>query len=163
MPTNNPSPAPGASAPTAKTPRGAANFLRFHSLSLVTLGILLLWICLYVVSDPNHHAGAFFGNAIADWSGTLVLIIATKYFFEKGSGESRPVPRRFRGFVLKHSLSIFLVVTGLGWFALYANMDSNSKWGQVVGNLTSSWVQALGLVLLTKRLLERGSKESKRC
>jgi hypothetical protein len=39
-------------------------------------------------------------------------------------------------------------------------MDSNSRWGQVVGNISSEWVQTLGLVLLTKRLIERGSRES---
>jgi hypothetical protein len=38
-------------------------------------------------------------------------------------------------------------------------MDPNSKWGQVVGNIVSEWTQILGLVLLTKRLMERGSKE----
>lgn len=33
--------------------------------------------------------------------------------------------------------------------------------GQVVGNIVSEWTQILGLVLLTKRLLETGSKETK--
>ncbi|MDB6022051.1 MAG: hypothetical protein JWQ04_1908 [Pedosphaera sp.] len=153
---------------TIKTKRGGrVNFFRFHSLSLVTLGILLLWTVLYVLSDPSKHLGAFFGNAIADWSGSLVLIIATKYFFEKGSEESRPLKGPFKNtiryFLRAHSLSIFLVITGLGWLWLYVRMDANSKWGQVVGNIVSEWLQALGLVLLTKRLLERGSKESKKC
>ena len=40
-------------------------------------------------------------------------------------------------------------------------MNSESKWGQVVGNIVSEWTQVLGLVLLTKRLIERHSKESK--
>jgi hypothetical protein len=61
-----------------------------------------------------------------------------------------------------HSLSIFLIITGCGWFLLYARMDSNSRWGQVVGNISSEWVQTLGLVLLTKRLIERGSRESRK-
>jgi hypothetical protein len=39
-------------------------------------------------------------------------------------------------------------------------MDPNSKWGQVVGNIVSEWTQILGLVLMTKRLMEIGSKES---
>jgi len=43
---------------------------------------------------------------------------------------------------------------------LYASMDSEAKWGQVVGNVVSEWTQILGLVVLTKRLIERGSKES---
>jgi len=39
-------------------------------------------------------------------------------------------------------------------------VDSESKWGQVVGNIVSEWTQILGLVLLTKRLIEWHSKES---
>jgi hypothetical protein len=37
----------------------------------------------------------------------------------------------------------------------------NSKWGQVIGNIVSEWVQMSGLVFLTKGLIEKGSKESK--
>lgn len=150
---------------TAKPARKPANFFRFHSLSLVTLAILLLWIILYLPADPNTHAGAFYGNAIADWSGTVVVILATKYFLERGSKESRPVRKHFNGplfdFLYCHSLSIFLIITGVAWFILYARMDANSKWGQVVGNVCSEWVQTLGLVLLTKKLIERGSSESR--
>src|SRR5690349_8552456 len=79
---------------TVKTRHGRVNFFHFHSLSLVALAVLGLWLFLYTRSDPNRHAGAFYGNAIADWSGSLIIIIATKYFFEAGSEESRPVPRR---------------------------------------------------------------------
>jgi hypothetical protein len=39
-------------------------------------------------------------------------------------------------------------------------MDFEAKWGQVVGNVVSEWKQIIGLVLLTKRLIERYSKES---
>jgi hypothetical protein len=145
----------------------SGNFFRDHSLSLVTGAILALWIVLYICSDPNKHAGSFFGNAIADWSGSLVIIVGTKYLLERGSEESRPVrghmKRIFRNFVYEHSLSIFLVITGIGWLIMYLKMDPNSRWGQVVGNIVSEWVQTLGLILLTKRLLERGSKESKKC
>jgi hypothetical protein len=42
-------------------------------------------------------------------------------------------------------------------------MDANSKWGQVVGNIVSEWVQTLGLIWMTKFMLERGSKESRKC
>jgi hypothetical protein len=151
--------------PTAKTNRNCANFLRFHSLSLVTIAILLTWVLLYIRADPNTHSGAFYGNAIADWSGSVVIIIATKYFFERGSKESLPVRGRLknaiRNFMHSHSLSIFLIITGVAWFILYARMDANSKWGQVVGNISSEWVQTLGLVLLTKKLIERGSCESR--
>jgi hypothetical protein len=45
---------------------------------------------------------------------------------------------------------------------LFRSMNANSKWGQVVGNIVSEWTQIVGLVLMTKRLLERGSKESRR-
>ena len=63
-------------------------------------------------------------------------------------------------FLLGHSLSIFLLVTGICWVGLYVHVDSESKWGQVVGNIVSEWTQILGLVLLTKRLIEWHSKES---
>jgi hypothetical protein len=52
------------------------------------------------------------------------------------------------------------VITGIAWVLLYAAIDSESKWGQVVGNIVSEWVQMVGLVILTKRLIERHSKES---
>jgi hypothetical protein len=61
----------------------------------------------------------------------------------------------------EHSLTLFLLATGIGWAVLYAYSDSESKWGQVVGNIVSEWTQIIGLVLLTKKLVEVGSKESK--
>src|SRR5229473_1968639 len=146
--------------------RAGKSFFRHHSLSIVAVGILALWIVLYSVSDPGTHIGSFFGNAIADWTGVVVMVLATKYLYEKGSAESRRLPKHFVSPVLErlrdHSLSIFLVITGIGWVALYASMDSEAKWGQVVGNIVSEWTQIFGLVLLTKRLIERGSKESTR-
>ncbi len=60
----------------------------------------------------------------------------------------------------EHSLTIFLVVTGIGWVVAFLDMDPGSKWGQVVGNIVSEWTQILGLVLMTKRLMEVGSKET---
>jgi hypothetical protein len=151
---------------TLQSRRNRGSFFYQHSLSIVTLAILALWTVLYLRSDPNTHAGAFFGNAIADWSGSAVIIIGTKYLLERGSEESLPVRGHFKNsiynFIWCHSLSLFLVITGIGWFVLYAFMDANSRWGQVVGNIASEWVQTLGLVLLTKRLIERGSKESKK-
>lgn len=151
---------------TMKNRRGEeVNFFRYHSLSLVTTGILALWIVLYVYSNPNTHPGSFYGNAIADWSGSVVVIIATKYLFEKGSAESRrPKEVKHRpvlNFLRCHSLTIFLFLTGSVWLTAFLRMDPTSKWGQVVGNIVSEWVQMLGLVLMTKRLIERGSKESK--
>jgi hypothetical protein len=141
-------------------------FVRQHSLSIASTSILIVWICLYSVSSARTHIGSFFGNAIADWSGVVVMVFATKYLYEKGSAESRRPPRSILGPIWKrvrnHSLSIFLVVTGIGWIALYALMDSEAKWGQVVGNIVSEWTQIFGLVLLTKRLIEWHSRESAR-
>ena len=135
-----------------------------HSLSIVSIAILLSWILLYVFSDPSTHLGSFFGNAIADWTGVVVTVLATKYMYEKGSAESRRPPRGFlspvREKIRNHSLSIFLLISGLAWLVLYLKMNSEAKWGQVVGNIVSEWTQIFGLVLLTKRLIEPRSKES---
>src|SRR6202008_544426 len=118
-----------------------------HSLSIVAAGILLLWIGLYSISSPSNHLGSFFGNAIADWTGVVVMVLATKFMYEKGSKQSRrppqaanPVWQRLRD----HSLTIFLLVTGIGWVVLCISMDSEAKWGQVVGNIVSEWTQILG-------------------
>jgi peptidoglycan/LPS O-acetylase OafA/YrhL len=150
----------------AKTPSRKHSVVRQHSLGIASASILILWICLYTVSSPSTHIGSFFGNAIADWSGVVVMVFATKYLYEKGSAESRRPPRTLFSPVWErlrdHSLSIFLVVTGIGWIALYTSMNSETKWGQVVGNIVSEWTQIFGLVLLTKRLIERHSKESAR-
>lgn len=139
-------------------------FLREHSLSLVTGSILLLWIVLYSHWDPQSHWGSFFGNAIADWSGVVVTVIATKYLYEKGSAESRRPPEGvfgpLRHFLHQHSLSIFLIVTGIIWILVFKSMNPNSKWGQVIGNVVSEWTQLFGMVILTKKLVEQHSKES---
>jgi len=137
-----------------------------YSLSIVAAGILVLWIVLYSVSDPGTHIGSFFGNAIVDWTGVVVMVLATKYFYERGSAESRPLPNNLLSPLLEqlrdHSLSIFLLLTGIGWAVRYARMNSEAKWGQVVGNIVSEWTQILGLVLMTKRFIERHSQESHR-
>ena|SRR5579871_6545182 len=141
------------------------SWLHHHSLSLVSGVILLVWIVLYIRSNPSTHLGSFFGNAIADWSGLFVTVVATKYFFEIGSAESRRPPDHWLTPVLRvlqdHSLSIFLAITGAVWVWLFARSDPNSKWGQVVGNIVSEWTQIFGMVLLTKHLLESHSKESR--
>ena len=145
---------------------GRHSFFHQHSLSIVCMIILIAWIVLYSVSDPATHIGSFFGNAIADWSGVVVTVLATKYLYEKGSAESRkphdemltPVGR----LLVDHGLSIFLLITGVAWVVLYVKMNSESKWGQVVGNIVSEWTQIFALVILTKRLIETHSKESGR-
>ena len=143
------------------------SFLHEHSLTIASVGILSAWIGLYAVSSPGTHLGSFFGNAIAAWSGVVVMVFVTKFLYERGSAESRRPPKTFLGphweqRLRDHSLTIFLVVTGIGWAVLYASMNSEAKWGQVVGNIVSEWTQILGLVLLTKKLIERHSKESSR-
>jgi hypothetical protein len=141
------------------------NWFHEHSLSIVSVFLLAVWIVAYRLSDPATHLGAFFGNAIADWSGSVVIIVGTKFLYEVGSAESRPVKGKKANPILEllyeHSLLIFLAITGFGWLFLYLRMGVEDKWGQVVGNIVSEWLQMAGLVYLTKRLIERGSKESR--
>jgi hypothetical protein len=139
-------------------------FLQRHSLSIVAIGLLTLWILLYRHADPATHLGSFFGNAIADWSGSVIIILGTKFLLEAQSVESRSVRGHLNNpvtdFLWRHSLLIFIILTGACWAILFGSMDPQSKWGQVVGNIVSEWVQMGGLVFLTKRLIEKGSKES---
>ena len=143
----------------------SSGFVNKHSLSIVTAFIVFSLAILYTVSDQKTHIGSFFGNAIADWTGVLVIVLATKHLYERGSSESRkpphpllrPIPEGIRD----HSLTIFLLITGAGWVLLFHHMDSEAKWGQVVGNIVSEWTQIIGTVLLTKKLKEVHSKESK--
>ena len=44
-----------------KRNRRPKQFPQEHSLSLPTLGVVILWITLYRVSDPSTHPGSFFG------------------------------------------------------------------------------------------------------
>jgi hypothetical protein len=158
-------PSPKGKKRETKVKRG---FLARHSLSIASVAILILWTVLYSFSSPRTHLGSFFGNAIADWSGVVVTVLATKYLYEQGSMESRTPPpslpgsawRKFWEKIRAHSLTLFLLVTGLGWLIVYLHADSESKWGQVVGNVLSEWTQILALVIMTKRLMEAHSKES---
>jgi hypothetical protein len=151
---------------TTKKTGKKRGILARHSLSIASCAILLLWTLLYTVSDPRTHWGSFFGNAIADWSGVVVTVLATKYLYERGSAESRKPPLNLNPSVWQkirdHSLTIFLLITGLGWVVAYKHADPESKWGQVVGNILSEWTQILGLVIMTKRLIELHSKESQK-
>ncbi len=125
--------------------------------------MVLLWTVLYIRGDATKHGGSFFGNAIADWTGVFVMVLATKWFYEVGSEESRKYPKgSVPGFLRQHSLTIFLVVTGAAWIYWFLHVDPNGKMGQVVGNIVSEWTQILGTVLMTKWFIEVGSKESKR-
>ena len=143
--------------------RNRKGIFQQHSLSIVSGAILLLWFLLYIPANPNTHWGSFFGNAIADWTGLIVGILATKYFYEKGSPESRQ-PRMaqrsaIRTLFVNHSLTLFLLGTGVVWVLVYLRVSPASKWGQVVSNIVSEWTQLLGLVILTKKLFEARSKE----
>src|ERR1700693_4547869 len=127
-------------ANTKKKSGKKRGFLAQHSLSIASSAILILWIILYSISNPSTHLGSFFGNAIADWSGVVVTVLATKYLYEKGSAESRPCPKDHTPspameWLRDHSLSLFLLITGIGWVVVFVRMDPNAKWGQVVGNI----------------------------
>ncbi len=146
-----------------KPSRTPNQFLRKHSLSLTALGVVVLLIALYCRSNPSTHLGSFFGNAIADWTGVFVTILMTKHLYEKGSSESKQPKGKLSSaameFLREHSLALFLLITGIAWVVAFRAMNPGSKWGQVVGNIVSEWTQILGLVLMTKRLIEVGSKE----
>ena len=148
-----------------KQGRTAKTFFQKHSLSLVALAVVVFLITAYSASNPGTHLGSFFGNAIADWSGVLVTVVITKHLYEKGSAESKQPKGKLQSaafeLLREHSLTLFLVVTGIGWVVAFRAMDPNSRWGQVVGNIVSEWTQILGLVLMTKRLMEVGSKEGR--
>jgi hypothetical protein len=148
-------------------PRGSRphrSWLHEHSLTVVIGLIMLIWLLLYWHADPTTHLGAFYGNAAADWLGSFVIVVATKFWFEKGSPESR-VPSVLRGrgpkVLHEHSLTVVLVLTWIGWIWWYVRSDPNGKTGQVVGNIVSEWSQILSLVWFTKYLVERGSKASR--
>ena len=143
-------------------PHHKRTFWRRHSLSFVSGGIVLLLILLYRNFDPNTHRGSFFGNAIADWTGVFVMIVVTKWFYEVGSEESRKCPKGVTGLLRRHSLTIFLLITGVLWVIAFNEMEVNGKWGQIVGNIVSEWTQILGTVLMTKWFIEVGSKESRK-
>src|SRR5258706_11919897 len=124
-----------------KPSHNPSQFLRKHSLSVTALGVVVLLIALYCRSNPSTHLGSFFGNAIADWTGVFVTVLMTKHLYEKGSSESKqprgiwasPVMELLR----EHSLTVFLLITGIAWVLAFQAMDPNSKWGQVVGNIVS--------------------------
>src|SRR5258708_37458117 len=102
---------------------------------MVAVGLLIVWIVGCRMLDPKTHMGAFFGNAIADWSGSVVIILGTKFLYEVGSAERRPIKGKQRSawieFLHRHSLLIFIVITGIGWGFLVFLMNPDSKWGQV--------------------------------
>ena len=145
-----------------KQSRSLKQFVHRYSLSLAALGVVVTLIALYCRSNSTTHLGSFFGNAIADWTGVLVTVVMTKHLDERGSTESQQPKGKARSaateFLREHSLTLFLLVTGIAWVVAFKAMNPGSRWGQVVGNIVSEWTQILGLVLMTKRLIEVGSK-----
>jgi hypothetical protein len=138
-------------------------WIRRHSLSVAIAGFLVLWLVLYDRSDPNSHWGSFFGNSIADWLGSLVMVVATKFWYERGSAESRiPIHlrRRLPDWAQNHSLTIVVIISWIAWIRWYVDLDPGSRAGEVVGNIVSEWGQMLSLIWFTKYLYERSSKES---
>jgi hypothetical protein len=119
-----------------------------HSLSLIAGSILLLWVVLYANSSEQTHLGSFFGNAIADWTGLVVMLLATKHMYESGSAESKtPRLRRLSPnakFLRGHSLTIFLLITGTVWVGLFIHMQAMSKWGRWLGTSFPSGLRFLG-------------------
>ena len=105
--------------------------LKKHSLGLAVGSIVVLWFVLYERGDPSTHRGAFYGNALADWLGSLMIVITTKYLYELGSAESRQPHSRTRNrltrFAIDHSLTIVLVITGAAWTVLYSALDPEGK------------------------------------
>lgn len=137
---------------------------REHGLSIAIGLMLASWLVLYWHADPTTHWGSFYGNAIADWLGSFVTVVATKFWFERGSAESR-VPTVLRhhtpAWLHEHSLTVVLLLTWILWIWWFASVDPNGKTGQVVGNVVSEWGQIISLVWFTKYLTERNSKENR--
>jgi hypothetical protein len=65
-------------------------------------------------------------------------------------------------FLIDHSLTVVLVITGVLRAIAYARMDVNGKASQLVGNIVSEWTQIIRIVVVTKYTREIGSKESRR-
>src|SRR5258708_14570155 len=76
-------------------PRGhKKSFWQRHSLSLAAGAVLALWIVLYARGDEHTHWGPFFGNAVADWTGQLIMGLAPKHLYERRSKASKNPPSR---------------------------------------------------------------------
>jgi hypothetical protein len=86
-----------------------------------------------------------YGNAVADW----ITVVRTKHLYEKGTAESKQPKGKVRSAAVEwpreHSLTLFLLVTGIAWVVAFQAMDPNRRWGQVVRNIVSEWTQILGL------------------
>jgi hypothetical protein len=64
-------------------------FLRDHSLSII---LAVLWVALSLASywtRDDEWLTQFLANHAGDSFGALLIVIATKYFIERGSAESK--------------------------------------------------------------------------
>lgn len=140
------------------------SFFHRHSLSIAAAAVVVAVSLLYVFSDPSSHSGAFFGNAIADWTGVFVSVLATKHLSERKVRQKLPPGSSLSAHISRlthnHSLSLFLTFTGVVWVIVYLQMNVDAKWGQVVGSMVSEWTQNLGFVFMTKTFMERNTARS---
>ena len=113
------------------------------------------------VRTSVHSSGTLSPIGPAWWSWYLPRNIFMKRVLRKAVAQKGKLPPALEK-LRDHSLTIFLLITGIIWIAVYVRADSESKWGQVVGNIVSEWTQIAGLVLLTKHFIEYHSKESER-
>ena len=147
--------------PCPVSPSKKTSFLERHSLSLAAGLVVLLVLIAYTLSDPASHSGAFFGNAIADWTGVFVSVLAAKHLSERKVRQplpdGSPLSAHVSRLVHNHSLSLFLALTGIAWVIFYSQVNPEARWGQVVGSLVSEWTQNLGFVFMTKRLMEQST------
>ena len=144
--------------------RRKQSFLYRHSLSFVAIGLLIVWIIGYRLFHPKTHLGAFFGNAIAHWSGSVVIILGTKFLYEVGSAESRLVKgkERFAWLNILHRHSADLYHRDRHWLDHFISTNERRQQmgpGRGQHRVRMGSDGRLG-VFLTKRLVEIGSWES---
>jgi hypothetical protein len=86
----------------------------------------------------------------------------TKHLYEKGSAESKQPRGKVRSaaveWLREHSLTLFLLVTSIAWVVAFKAMDQTVNGDKWLATLFPSGPRSLGLVLMTKRLMEVGSK-----
>jgi hypothetical protein len=113
--------------------------LKRHSLSLAAALVVLLALFAYILSNPASHSGAFFGNAIADWTGVFVSVLTAQHLSERKVRQrlppGSPLSAHISRLTHNHSLSIFLSLTRIIWILVYLQMNVEANWGQVVGSL----------------------------
>ena len=126
-------------------------------------GILALSGSCCICSDPHSHAGSFFGNAIATGPAS-----SSRSWQQSGSSKrARRKAVSLAGCTATEPSSSFTSTPSHSFWSpdsagsiCSPGSIRKAKWGTVVSNIVSEWSQQIGLVLLTKKLIEPGSKES---